>query len=243
MPPCRRPNASFVHSYGPPSCVNAAPTSAIRSMYGATKTTREDDEPEEALRAVRRDGAERVEPDERADREEHHVEPAQRLDQLALLLRARSVVVCSATAMRPPEVADAFQASVSTSPRIPTISSNSSCVAISGGEIWTTGSPRSSARQIKPSLEELRREEAAQQRLALLVARTSRASPCPSRARARRRSPSRAGRRRSAGRAAARACARKRVLVVAHVLDDPLALHDLEVLERDRARRRDGRRT
>ena len=36
------------------------------------------------------------------------------------------------------------QASASTSPRIPTSSSNSLCPAISGGEIWTTGSPRSS---------------------------------------------------------------------------------------------------
>ena len=41
-------------------------------------------------------------------------------------------------------------ASVRTSPRIPVISSNSACVATSGGEIWTTGSPRSSARQISP---------------------------------------------------------------------------------------------
>ena len=42
-------------------------------------------------------------------------------------------------------------ASVSTSPRIPTISSNSACPATSGGEIWSTGSPRSSARQIIPA--------------------------------------------------------------------------------------------
>src|SRR5579884_2683175 len=42
-------------------------------------------------------------------------------------------------------------ASLSTSPRIPTISSNCSCRATSGGEIWMTGSPRSSARQIRPS--------------------------------------------------------------------------------------------
>ena len=39
MPPCKRPNAIFVHSYGPPSSVNADPTSDIISMYGATKTT------------------------------------------------------------------------------------------------------------------------------------------------------------------------------------------------------------
>src|ERR1700704_1343082 len=38
MPACIRPNASFVHSYGPPSCVNAEPISDITSMYGATKT-------------------------------------------------------------------------------------------------------------------------------------------------------------------------------------------------------------
>ena len=57
----------------------------------------------------------------------------------------------------------------------------------------------------EPLLEQPRREEAAQQRLALLLVEASPASPCPSRARARRRSPSRAGRRRSAGRAAARA--------------------------------------
>src|SRR5687767_2783382 len=41
-------------------------------------------------------------------------------------------------------------ASASTSPRMPTISSNCSCLATSGGEIWITGSPRSSARQIRP---------------------------------------------------------------------------------------------
>jgi hypothetical protein len=34
------------------------------------------------------------------------------------------------------------EASVSTSPRMPAISSNSFCVATSGGEIWSTGSPR-----------------------------------------------------------------------------------------------------
>src|SRR3954453_10277905 len=37
IPPWKRPNASLVHSYGPPSIVNAEPTSAINSMYGATK--------------------------------------------------------------------------------------------------------------------------------------------------------------------------------------------------------------
>ena len=42
-------------------------------------------------------------------------------------------------------------ASARTSPRMPTISSISASVATSGGEIWTTGSPRSSARQISPA--------------------------------------------------------------------------------------------
>src|SRR5438045_3125294 len=41
-------------------------------------------------------------------------------------------------------------ASASTSPRMDTIRSNSSCPAIRAGEICTTGSPRSSARQIGP---------------------------------------------------------------------------------------------
>jgi hypothetical protein len=48
----------------------------------------EDDQPGEALRAVRGDRPEGVEADERADGEEHHVEPAQRLDELALLLQS-----------------------------------------------------------------------------------------------------------------------------------------------------------
>ncbi len=39
MPAWKRPNASFVHSYGPPSCVKALPTSAITSAYGKTKAT------------------------------------------------------------------------------------------------------------------------------------------------------------------------------------------------------------
>src|SRR5207237_3662043 len=40
--------------------------------------------------------------------------------------------------------------SARTSPRIETIWSNSWCPATSGGEIWMTGSPRSSARQMSP---------------------------------------------------------------------------------------------
>ena len=47
-------------------------------------------------------------------------------------------------------VSSSCQASERTSPRIPTISSNSACPAIRGGETWTTGSPRSSARQMRP---------------------------------------------------------------------------------------------
>ena len=46
----------------------------------------EDDEPEETLWAVVRHLPEGVEPDERTDREEDHVETAERLDQLRLLL-------------------------------------------------------------------------------------------------------------------------------------------------------------
>src|SRR5262249_2749053 len=42
------------------------------------------------------------------------------------------------------------QASASTAPRMETIWSNSPSPATSGGEICTTGSPRSSARQIRP---------------------------------------------------------------------------------------------
>src|SRR3954447_4372936 len=37
--PWTRPKASFTHSYGPPSIQNALPTSAMTSMYGATKTS------------------------------------------------------------------------------------------------------------------------------------------------------------------------------------------------------------
>ena len=43
-------------------------------------------EPREPLCAVGRHRSERVEAHERADREEHHVEPSQRLHQLGLLL-------------------------------------------------------------------------------------------------------------------------------------------------------------
>src|ERR687895_1425148 len=44
------------------------------------------------------------------------------------------------------------QASASTERRAESISSNCSVSAISGGDNWTTGSPRSSARQIRPRL-------------------------------------------------------------------------------------------
>ena len=50
---------------------------------------REHDEPEESLGPVRRDRAERVEPDERTDGEEDHVETAERLDELALLVQRK----------------------------------------------------------------------------------------------------------------------------------------------------------
>ena len=44
-----------------------------------------------------------------------------------------------------------FPASVRTSRSVAAMKSISSCPQISGGESWTTGSPRSSARQIKPA--------------------------------------------------------------------------------------------
>src|SRR5262249_58045713 len=56
--------------------------------------------------------------------------------------------------LEPPDAAYLYrrsQASESTSPRIPTSSSNSALPAISGGEIWITRSPPASARQIRPA--------------------------------------------------------------------------------------------
>ena len=44
-----------------------------------------------------------------------------------------------------------FHASVSTERRMEVITSNSSSPQVSGGANWTTGSPRSSARQIRPA--------------------------------------------------------------------------------------------
>src|SRR5437660_10003843 len=89
----------------------------------------------EPLRSVLGHGTERVEAYECADREEPHIEPAQRLDELGLLGQRKCcrLFYCDIRC----------HASLSTSPRIPVILSNSSCVAINGGEIWTTGSPRS----------------------------------------------------------------------------------------------------
>src|SRR5581483_1108798 len=110
---------------------------------GGDEEDRREHEPEEALRAVLRDGPERVEADERADREEHHVEPAQRLDQLALLLEGERRRLLERYWIR-------CHASSNTSPRVPVMTSNSCCVAMSGGEIWMTGSPRSSALQMRP---------------------------------------------------------------------------------------------
>ena len=71
----------------------------------------EDDKPEEALRAVVRNLSERVEPDEGADREEHHVETAKRLDQLRLLLdgengRVLYRLICNHASLNLPAVAD-----------------------------------------------------------------------------------------------------------------------------------------
>ena len=62
------------------------------------------------------------------------------------------------------------QASVRTSPRIPVISSNCSGPATSGGEIWITGSPRSSASADQATIVPPGREEVAEEPLALLAA-------------------------------------------------------------------------
>ena len=63
--------------------------------------------------------------------------PVQLVERAGALDRAATQATCA-------------HASSRTVPRMPVISSNCSCVAISGGEICTTGSPRSSARQIRP---------------------------------------------------------------------------------------------
>ena len=39
MPAQNRPQHSFIHSYGPPSWVNALPSSAMSRAYGSTKKT------------------------------------------------------------------------------------------------------------------------------------------------------------------------------------------------------------
>jgi hypothetical protein len=39
MPAASRPQESFIHSYGPPSCVKLLPSSTISSAYGARKKT------------------------------------------------------------------------------------------------------------------------------------------------------------------------------------------------------------
>ena len=81
--------------------------------------------------------------------------------------------------------------------------------ATSGGEIWTTGSPRSSARQIRPRSKSSgeRKPRSSVSRL-LGASKRLAASPCPSRARAPRSSRRRAGRRRWRARAACASCAR-----------------------------------
>src|SRR5581483_1768291 len=76
------------------------------------------------------------------------VEPFRQVDE-------PDVDVCRARRLGPLLLVDdrhpiCSQASERTSPRMPTISSNCSWRATSGGEIWITGSPRSSARQISP---------------------------------------------------------------------------------------------
>jgi hypothetical protein len=85
MPPCRRPNASFVHSYGP---LRERPAEIDHQQYARRhEDPRQNDEPEDPLSAVRRDRAERVQPDEGADAEEHHVEAPKGFDQLLLLVQ------------------------------------------------------------------------------------------------------------------------------------------------------------
>ena len=88
MPATKRPQASFIHSYGPPSCVNALPSSAIETRVGKQEEHREQpDQPGERLSAVARHLAERVEARHGADKEQEHVEAAQALNELGLLNR------------------------------------------------------------------------------------------------------------------------------------------------------------
>ena len=92
---------------------------------------------------------------------------------------------------------------------MPPISSNCSGPAISGGESWITGSPRSSARQISPRLNSSPERKPRSSALGLLARRTTPSSRGPSPARSPGSSPRRARRRRSGCRAATRASPRK----------------------------------
>ena len=124
-------------------------------------------------------------------------------------------------------------ASVRTGRRTASISSNCCGPAISGGESWMTGSPRSSARQIRPAPEQLAGDEAAQQVLGLRVVEAllrlavldeldrlevARAADVAD------------------DRDVAQAVEHRaeRGLVGAHVAAEVLALHDVDVRERDR---------
>ena len=117
---------------------------------------------------------------------------------------------------------------------MPAISSNCSGPATSGGEIWTTGSPRSSARQIRPRSKRCgeRKSRSSHSHSSSenvsfvslsLTSSSAQKKPAP------RRSPAIVEIEQLAERRA------KALLVGRDVLDDPLALHDLDVLEGDRA--------
>ena len=120
------------------------------------------------------------------------------------------------------------QASVSTSPRTSTIRSNSSWPATSGGEIWITGSPRSSARQIRPASKsrwERKPRSSHSHSSSVNVSRVSLSLT----ARARRRTRLRGGRRRSGGLEQLGERVAEALLVRRFA-----PLHDLDVLQRDR---------
>ena len=129
-------------------------------------------------------------------------------------------------------------ASSRTGRRMPSISSKCSGWAMSGGESWMTGSPRSSARQIRPrrnsSPERNSRsshsDSSSSKRLlrVLVLDELDRAGSSPRRAT----SPT-IGMSRSES-----SISRNAALVLADVLDHALVLHDVDVRQRDRARHR-----
>src|ERR1700742_176714 len=168
MPPWMRPNASFVHSYGPPSIVNALPTSAIRSMYGATNTTasttshRNPSGPFDAT-------VPSVSSPTKAQMVKNTM-TKRRSDLISLLFSASAnAVVCSATAMDPPlgDLAPGFGQD---------LTENSHDL----GDLLLTGDERRrdlDARVLaivgtadEAVLEQRARQEAAQERLALVRA-------------------------------------------------------------------------